>query len=489
MKTLVKHIITLALPLLLAGCSHAPQNVRQDNSIPKIFPDYVGVTIPAGIAPLNFNYDGPSESIFVEARGSKGGSIEAEGDYADFDIDQWHELTNLNKGGKIIFTVNVKQNGEWTRYKSFDVNVSADPIGEWGLTYRLVAPGYEVYGKMGLYQRELATFRQQAIIENTSVPGACMNCHTPNRTNPDNFTFHVRGSNGGTIIGGRDGLKILNAKNDSLKGSLVYPYWHPSGRFIAYSTNKTHQSFHAVRSERIEVFDQASDILILNPTTNEIVLNPSVMTPENYENYPVFSPDGRTLYFVASVAWDIPANYKRIRYNLCKVGFDARTGRTIGQPDTIFNARLMGKSATHPRPSYDGRFIIFTMADYGVFPIWHNEADQWLFDIRTGKARPLTEINSRAADSFHNWSSNSRWLVFTSRRIDGYYTRLYLTHVNSDGTMSKPFLLPQKNPWEFYDRSLFSFNTPDFASRPFNLKSRDFVRAIVSPERIETKIR
>ena len=161
----------------------------------------------------------------------------------------------------------------------------------------------------------------------------------------------------------------------------------------------------------------------------------------------------------------------------------------MGPVDTLFNARKLGKSANHPRPSYDGRFLLFTMSDYGCFPIWHREADQWLLDLRTGKARPLDEINSRGTDSYHNWSSNSHWIVFTSRRGNGYYTTLYMAHVNADGTMGKPFLLPQRNPWKNYDETLNSINTPDFTHRPVKLNARAATKAIASEQRQETTVR
>ena len=47
-----------------------------------------------------------------------------------------------------------------------------------GVTYRRIAPGYEVYGKLGIYQRNLSNFEETAILENTAAPGACLNCHT-----------------------------------------------------------------------------------------------------------------------------------------------------------------------------------------------------------------------------------------------------------------------------------------------------------------------
>ncbi len=486
----VTWMLTLCVASWLAwACASSPVDPILVQQLTPIFPDYAGVTIPAEIAPLNFNCYGECEVMDVVVRGEKGGELHANGEYADFDVEEWHQLTQQNKGAALTFTVCVKKDGKWTQYRDFTVNVSSDDLGEWGLTYRRIPPGYEVYGRMGLYQRDLSNFHEQAILENTAVPGACLNCHVSDRTHPERFTFHIRGDHGATLIQ-RDGvMELLKAKNDSLGGSMVYPYWHPSGRFVAYSTNKTNQSFHAVAEERVEVFDHASDVLVYSPDKHEIMLDSIVATKEHYENYPVFSPDGKTLYFCAAVAKEIPAGYKEIQYNLCKIGFDDVKGTFVGEVDTIFNARQMGKSANHPRPSYDGRFLLFTMSDYGCFPIWHKEADQWLLDLKTGEARPLDEVNSDDTDSYHNWSENSKWIVFTSRRGNGYYTMLYLSHVDKDGRMSKPFLLPQRNPWKYYDGTLYSFNTPDFTSQPVVLDAQAAARGIRSDQRVETRIR
>ena len=481
--------ITIGTMVGLSGCSSLPDNPTLSEQLPSIFPDYVGVTIPATIAPLNFTVYGEHEAMDVVVRGAKGGELHANGDYADFDIDAWHQLTAQNKGAVLTFTVCVKLDGAWTQYRDFNVDVSADELDEWGVTYRRIPPGYEVYGKMGLYQRDLSTFDESPILENTAVPGACLNCHMSNRTNSSQFTFHIRGDHGATLLQHEGKVELLMAKNDSLGGSMVYPYWHPSGQYVAYSTNKTNQSFHAVRDERIEVFDHASDVLIYRPATHEILFDSIVGTKEHYENYPVFSPDGKTLYFCSAETKEIPSGYKDIKYNVCKIGFDPEKGLFVGQVDTIFNARMMGKSANHPRPSYDGRFLLFTLSDYGCFPIWHKEADQWLLDLQTGEARALDEVNSDQTDSYHNWSTNSRWIVFTSRRGNGYYTNLYFAHVGKDGRMTKPFLLPQRNPWAYYDETLYSFNTPDFAKAPVQLDARAVANTILSDERVVTVLR
>ena len=467
-----------------------PTNPIQANQLPKIYPDYIGVTVPATIAPLNFNVeDIDVESVNVVVEGSKIGELQSEGDYANFDIDEWHHLLAQNRGGDLKVTVYVEKNGNWTQYQDFDIHVSPYELNDWGLTYRRIAPGYEVYGKLGIYQRNLSNFEETAILENTAAPGACLNCHTANRTNPDQFTFHVRGDHGATLVSQNGKREWLKAKNDSLKGSMVYPYWHPSGTYCAYSTNTTHQSFHAVKDERIEVFDQASDVFVYQPATHKLILDSLLMTKDHYETYPVFSSDGKTLYFCSSTAEPIPSGYKDIKYNICKIGFDAAMGKFGNKVDTIFNARELGKSATHPRPSYDGRYIMFTMSDYGWFPIWHKEADNWLLDLKTGLARPMTAANSRNTDSWHNWSRDSHWFVFTSRRGDGLYTRLYLACIDDKGNVSKPFLLPQRNPKKYYDELLDSYNTPDFTSKPVELDARAAGNEIMNDKRIATKVK
>ncbi len=475
---------------LCVACTSKPSNPKHVDKLPPIYPDYSGVTIPQGLAPLNFSLAGGEEGLIdVVVKGEKGGTIHANGDYADFDVDDWHQLTQQNKGAKLTFTVCVCRDGQWSQYRDFDVMVSNDDLGEWGLTYRRIPPGYEVYGKMGLYQRDLSCFDEYPIIENTSVPGACLNCHMSNKTNPDQFTFHVRGDHGATVIQQQGQFEVLKARNDSIGGSMVYPYWHPSGKYVAYSTNLTNQSFHAVAEERIEVFDHASDVLVYCPSTHEILRDSALATADHFENYPVFSPDGKTLYFCSAESREIPEGYKDIRYNICKVAFDPEKGEVASKPDTIFNAREMGKSANHPRPSYDGRFLLFTMSDYGCFPIWHKEADQWLLDLKTGEARPLDEVNSDDTDSYHNWSENSKWIVFTSRRGNGYYTQLYLSHVDNNGRMTKPVLLPQRNPWEYYDETLYSFNTPDFTKKRVEFDRNAAAMAIRSDQRVSTTVK
>lgn len=479
----------LMTAVMSVSCTEAVDNAAVTDRQPAIFPDYVGVTIPATIAPMNFSMADDADKMDVTVKGSKGGEMHVQGDYADFDLDEWHELLSQNKGGRLTFSVCAKNGGEWTRYKDFTMDVSRCDMSDYGLTYRRIAPGYEVYSHMGLYERRLDNFDERAIIENTQVPGMCVNCHTSCRTNPDRFVFHIRGDHGATLVRNGDTVELLKATNDSIGGSMVYPYWHPSGKYCAFSTNQTRQGFHVVKNERVEVFDLSSDVFVYDVEKHELITDTLLSTKLYSENSPVFSADGKTLYYLTCLQQEYPLHFKDEKYNLCRIAFDPATGSYGNKVDTIYNAVEKGKSVTWPRPSYDGRYIMFTQADYGYFSIWHKESDLYLLDLRTMKAMPLTAANSRDADSYHNWSIGSHWFVFTSRRHDGLYSHLYLSCIDDHGKATKAFLLPQKNPKEYYTSSLYSFNTPDFTSKPVELDSRKTAKDILSDKRTETSVR
>jgi hypothetical protein len=457
--------------------------------LPDIYPDYIGVTIPADIAPLNFNFaDEDIDCMDVVVKGSKGGKIHANGDWADFDIDDWRELTTQNQGGKITFTVCIEKDGKWTQYQDFDVFVSPDQLDEWGLTYRRIKPGYEVGGDIGIYQRELNTFDEYAILTETAVPGRCFNCHTANRTNPNRLSMQIRGEGGGTMIQ-KDGHQMwLDTKTDSTKAAGSYSYWHPDGNYLALAVNSVHQSFFTGTAQRIEVYHRFSNVEVLDIRTNELILSPLLQT-DDLEIFPAFSHDGRWLYYSSSKPCRVPAEYEKVKCSLCRIAFDAEKG-TFGEVvDTLLNGPATDQSYVLARPSYDGKWLMYCVSSRGNFPVSQNDADLWLMDLKTGESRKLDELNSPQIESFHNWSDNSRWTVFSSKREDGMYTKLYLAHVDDKGRFSKPFLLPQRNPRKFYREMMDAYNCPDFTRTRVELDAHEAYRQVYDNKREQVKIR
>lgn len=150
---------------------------------------------------------------------------------------------------------------------------------------------------------------------------------------------------------------------------------------------------------------------------------------------------------------------KEIKYSICSVSFNPDNGSFGETIDTIYTAH--NKSASFPRISPDNQYLLFTESDYATFPIWHKEADLKMISLQ-GSAPVDTDIlNSTDVESYHSWSSNGRWIIFSSRRLDGLYTRFFIAHLDKNKKFSKPFLLPQKDPDENNLR-MKSFNIPEF---------------------------
>ena len=468
MKRIQRILFVMLIFWGTSGCDSRVEPTAKMGVMPAVIPDYAGVTIPSGIAPLNFRVDGEYERIQVVFGPAEGEPWHVTGKQSvDIPLRKWHEMLDRNRGKSIRVTTAVKQNKTWSEYDPFERYVSGDSIDH-GLAYRLIAPGYEVYSKMGIYQRNLSNFDQTAIYENTLVAGSCVNCHSFKMNDPATMSMHLRGTKGGTMLLSDDEMEWLSTKTEKTMSNFVYPFWHPSGNFVAYSVNNTHQVFHSSNVKRVEVFDAKSDVVVYDISKKQAILSERLMQDSIFETFPTFSPDGLTLYFCAAVAKTMPAEFEEVHYDLCRIGFDPKTGTFGDKIDTVFNASSNGQSVTFPRPSPDGRYIMFTMADYGNFSIWHKEADLYLLDLQTGLTRALDEVNSTGTESYHSWSSNSRWFVFSSRRDDGLYTRPYIAHLDESGKAGKPFLLPQKKI-DFYDELIYSFNIPEFLSGPVKL--------------------
>lgn len=466
----IGYYLIVCILVWLTACQEEVVPAKKVKEKPVLFPDYVEVTVPATIAPLNFRAEAEYEKIDVVVRGAQGQGKPIhvqDRSVARFPAEDWATLLAQNQGGMLEITVSLKLKGEWIQYAPFSVYVSAEPIDQ-GLVYRLIAPGYEVYSKMGIYQRDLSTFKQTAIYENTLIPSSCVNCHSFCNNDPAKMSLHLRGEHGGTIFLNDGTLDFLNTKTQQTMSSCVYPYWHPSGKFVAYSVNQTQQVFHAIQDERIEVLDLASDIVVYDIERNVLFSCPQLKSETAFETFPAFSPDGKSLYFCSAVPQKLPMDYKKVKYNLCRIAFDPESKTFAQQVDTLVAAASEGKSVSFPRPTPDGKYLVYTLSDYGNFSIWHREADLYLLDLQSGDSRRLDEVNSADVESYHSFSSNGRWMVFSSRRLDGLYTRPFITFVGEDGQMGKPFLLPQEDP-EQNEMLLYSYNIPEFVTAPVSL--------------------
>lgn len=420
-----KKALLLLCLLSLASCSR--RSIIQSNDYPDIFPDYIGVTVPESMTDLPFR--------MADGRKCR--------------IDKKYD------GDKILVSVSVKEKNVITRYADFPIYISKDEIDPF-IAYRLIEPGYESWNEMGIYQRELGSFEEKAIVTNKANGKGCLNCHSFAAGNPDKMLFHARGEGGGTVFIDGNDINLTNLAEVGPEKQGTYPVWHPGGRYVAFSSNTTQQSFTLSGAQPIEVYDTASDIILMDTQTGEVKSVPQMTGKDILETFPGWSSDGKTLYFCAADNVEgIAENRGQVHYRLMGINFS--DGEFIGEPFTVYEKS--DRSVSFPR-AY-GDWLLFTAADFGTFPIWHDEADLVLLNLRTGELREVEELNSSKADSYHSWSSNGKWVIFSSRRIDGRYTRLFIAHFDGEGRFSKPFLLPQKDAF-FNMLRLKSYNIPEF---------------------------
>ena len=455
-------IFTLGLLLLMGACTPKPENVTTVQEDAPIYPDYRDVTIPYNIAPLNFMMN-EAEGIQVDIQGKSEKLVVNGTNKICFDFEEWKALLAKEKGNKVTVKVTALVDGKWLEYNSFNWNIVSDAIDGF-LSYRLIEPGYEVWNNIQLCERNLENFSEKVIADNKITGGNCMNCHTYGKGKGGQLSlFHLRGKGGGTILN-RDGkLRKLTLKNDSMISAAVYGDFHPSGRFAVFSTNIIIPAFHAQGNKRLEVYDTKSDLCIADFDANKMILSPITQDQNVLETFPAFSADGNWVYYCAAPQVALPDSVAILKYSLCRISFDAQKGQWGEKVDTLWNAQKENGSVCFPKASPDGKYILFTIADYGTFPIWHRETDLYLLDLATGKIRKPAEVNSNRSDTYHSWSSNSRWFAFASKRGDGQYGKPYFAYIDQEGKTYKPFVMPQEDP-EHYHLTFKSYNLPDLSS-------------------------
>ena len=445
------------------ACSHAPKDVVELDTLPPIYPDYCNVTIPENIAPLNFLLRADCEAIEVKAGELV---LNASGNEAVFDIDDWKTLIQQSSGKEIEVTITALVNGTWKQYKSFRWQVVGDRVDPY-LTYRLIEPDYEIWNHVQIQQRCVENFEVNALGHYEQLENRCMNCHTYANQDPQLSMMYVRGPGGGAILNSNGELQKLN-----IPGSVYFGF-SPTGRYITYSTQKIIPAFHSLASKRLEVYDAASNVFVADMQEHRVISSPLLSDSLKFETFPTFSPDGKYIYYCAADTVSLPMDIKNLQYSLVRIPFDETTGTIGTQVDTLFSQR----SVCHPRISPDGRYLLYTVADYGTFPIWHPEADLQMMNLQTGAIDSLSIANSEKSDTYHSWSSNSRWFVFASKRDDGLYGKPYFCYVDSQGKAHKPFCLPQQHP-TFYDNNLKSFNAPEIGKGKVPFDVHDVAKAM-----------
>jgi tetratricopeptide (TPR) repeat protein len=160
----------------------------------------------------------------------------------------------------------------------------------------------------------------------------------------------------------------------------------------------------------------------------------------------VWSPDGKYIVFARAQAQEPyladremaaranDPNETQIKYDLYRIPFNDGRG---GTPEPIKGASANGMSNSFPKVSPDGKWIVFVQCRNGQ--LMRPDSQLYIVPAGGGPARRLN-ANMTPMNSWHSWSPNGRWLVFSSKSA-GPYTRMYLTHIDQQGNDSPAILI------------------------------------------------
>lgn len=485
MRKLLIYICFPALFLASLSCTPGIPQCGRTEEEADIFPDYREATVPPNIAPLNYMVQNGGEKVLTRVCGPAGEEIVISGRKVKFPLKEWRTLLNGSKGKDLTFETYLYRNGQWSRLQDFSCHVAQEEIDGW-LTYRFLAPSYEFHSYLSIDQRDVTSFKSRELyhnrFEHSRTKQQCINCHSFQNYHTDRWQMHVRLVETGTVImDGQDGGKVDLKTEQTISGGF-YPAWHPTENLIVYSNNRLRQFFFARNYNRIEQQDNDSDLIMYDVASNTVtpVAKDSVL----FENYPAWAPDGRTLYYSCANQpelrelsdVELGEHFEDFKYDILSRSFDPAS-RQFGPPQMVMDARAMDKSALFPRISPDGRRMLVAVARFGSCHNYHRDSDLWMMDLSDGSLDKLEILNSDEADSYHNWSSNGRWIIFTSRRMDGVHTRIFISYFDRDGKAHKPFVLPQEDP-EHYIKTFKSYSVPEPTVEPLHQSIRQ-VRRIV----------
>ena len=425
----------------------------------------------------------------------------------------WNRIRSAANGGAwaTIEVRGIDREGLWSKGResvhcsqTVRLTVSDDPADD-AIIYRLVSPPFINKKTPDMFVRKLDETHDRLFL--SAHEQYCLNCHTfSSKSGTDGkLCLQVR------YLGGRDvknrvyfAVYDLNAQQGR---RTVLPFeiqmttfmgWSPDGTKLAFSANQQIATFSPIVFETQWAGQPTSDIAVYDTERNDVVLLPGASGPEAIELYPCWTPDGKRIVFSSTRKG---AHASKTKYDLCEIRYgdddDAKAERVCDcyhKPVGWVERRTAdGKthrerqSSFYARFSPDGKWLSWVQADHGS--LIKASSDVYLMRWRPrGEVKRLACNVPWAADSWHSWSSNSKWIVFASKRDDGIFARLYMTHIDDDGNASPAVRLPlvdgdvrvSFNIPEFVahvpsvgERQLYENVNIDAESRPIRMRSRE----------------
>ncbi len=263
----------------------------------------------------------------------------------------------------------------------------------------------------------------------------------------------------------------------------------PDGQYVATTINPAELDGPQARAPRsnyyvtnyrdyrfLQVFFPTRGILAwYSRETGKLQPLPGADDPRFVQMTAVWSPDGEYLVFARAEAQEPnpegapPAlaandpNERQVRFDLYRIPFNHGKG---GTPEPLIGASGNGMSNTFPKVSPDGKWVVYVQCRNGQ--LMRPDSQLYIVPAAGGTPRRMN-CNTPLMNSWHSFSPNGRWMVFSSKSRSPY-TQMYLTHIDADGNDSPAILIDDATA---ANRAV---NLPEFVNVPL-----DGLRALGGP--------
>jgi tetratricopeptide (TPR) repeat protein len=379
----------------------------------------------------------------------------------------WNKIKTISGTDPVSLTIIGEHKGfPGSKYSSGRVSFSfsEDSVGA-SVFYRAVPLPFSYavknVGEIEWYLGKISGGKPHKILDNMHV---CANCHSFSQNGLLAMDIDYANDKGSYIIAPiKDTIQMTFDKiitwDDYKKEDGVYTYGLLSqissdGRFVL-STVKDRSVFVAVDNLEysqlffpikgiIAVYDRAAKKYYSLPGASDkhyVQSNPN-WSPDNHEI--LFSranrymsskiDNSKSLLLNLEDAEEFVTKHKEFKFDLYRLQFNEGRG---GNSVPVEGASNNGKSNFFARYSPDGKWVVFCQSENYML-LQH---DSKLYIMPAGGGTPrLMNCNTKNMNSWHSWSPNSKWLVFSSKNR-GPYTQLYLTHIDENGNDSPPVFL------------------------------------------------
>jgi tetratricopeptide (TPR) repeat protein len=380
---------------------------------------------------------------------------------------EWINLKRLSSSGPVSLTIIGSKKGlsggKLTSAK-IHFSTSSDSIGA-SVFYRAVPLPFGYAAKhvneIEWYTGNVAGGKPHKILDKIPV---CANCHSFSANGVIAMDIDYSNDKGSYFISSLDDTVMLS--NDKIitwsdykrfEGEPTYGLLSqisPDGRYVL-STVKDRSVFVAVDDPYYsQLFFPIKGILCTyDRTTRKFFELPGACDKKYVQSNPNWSPDGKEVLFTKATRYmsskieksasvllnaedvkEFISRQKEFKFDLYRLPFNEGRG---GIAAPVPGASANNKSNYFARYSPDGKWIVFCQAEN--FMLLQHDSKLYIMPAAGGNPRPM-KCNTEQMNSWHSWSPNSRWLLFSSK-ARGPYTQLYVTHIDENGNDSPPVFL------------------------------------------------